>query len=221
MRTASLPEAWREPLEAEGVWPELSRLADRAQATENIAPAPERIFRALEMVPPEAVRVVILGQDPYPTPGHANGLSFSVEPGVAPPRSLKNIYREMQDDLGVSPASHGDLGAWARQGVLLLNTVLTVELGQANAHAKWGWQTVTDGIIRATAELPQPVVYMLWGKSAEAKTALIGEGRHLILTAPHPSPLSARRGFFGCRHFSKANAWLAEQGQKPIDWALA
>jgi uracil-DNA glycosylase len=215
-----LPEAWKHALQGEGVWEELCRLAERARAADGIAPAPERIFRALDLVPPDAVRVVLLGQDPYPTPGHADGLCFSVQPGVAPPRSLRNIFREMQDDLGVSPSSHGDLEAWARQGVLLLNTVLTVRLGAANAHAGWGWQKVTDGIIRATASLQQPIVFLLWGKSAEAKASLIGAGRHLILTAPHPSPLSARRGFFGCRHFSKANAWIEAQGAKPIDWTL-
>lgn len=215
-----LPQAWKPALEREGVWQDLARLSDRAQATDGIAPAPDRIFRALDLVPPEAVRVVILGQDPYPTPGHADGLCFSVRPGVAPPRSLKNIFREMQDDLGIAPSPHGNLEAWARQGVLLLNTVLTVELGAANAHAGWGWQKVTDGIIRAVAKLPQPVVFLLWGKPAQTKTQLIPPGRHLILTAPHPSPLSARRGFFGCRHFSRSNAWLEDQGAAPIDWSL-
>lgn len=215
-----LPRAWKPALEREGVWQDLARLWDRAQAASGIAPPPERIFRALDLVPPEAVRVVILGQDPYPTPGHADGLCFSVRPGVAPPRSLKNIFREMQDDLGIAPSSHGNLEAWARQGVLLLNTVLTVEIGAANAHAGWGWQKVTDGIIRAVAGLPQPVVFLLWGKPAQTKAQLIPPGRHLILTAPHPSPLSARRGFFGCRHFSRSNAWLEDQGAAPIDWAL-
>jgi uracil-DNA glycosylase len=218
--SAGLPHAWRPVLAERGVWDDLVQLAGRARRTEGIAPGADRIFRALDLVPPDAVRVVILGQDPYPTPGHADGLCFSVRPGVAPPRSLKNIFREMADDLGVRPSSHGDLESWARQGVLLLNTVLTVGLGAANSHSNWGWQRVTDGAIAAVAELPQPVVFLLWGKSAEAKSRLIGTGRHLILTCAHPSPLSARRGFFGCRHFSKSNAWLVARGAKPVDWTL-
>lgn len=220
MAAPALPEAWKPVLTEQGVWADLVQLAERAATTPGIAPSPDRIFRALDLVPPGEVRVVILGQDPYPTPGHADGLCFSVRPGVAPPRSLKNIFREMQDDIGVDPASHGNLETWARQGVLLLNTVLTVRLGAANAHAGWGWQKVTDGIIRAVADLPQPIVFLLWGRSAGGKAALIGSGRHLILTAPHPSPLSARRGFFGCRHFSKTNAWLRDQDADPVDWAL-
>ncbi|MCB1353159.1 MAG: uracil-DNA glycosylase [Rhodobacteraceae bacterium] len=217
---AKLPEAWRPALAAHGVWDDLVRLAERAAVTPDTAPAPERLFRALDLVPPAAVRAVILGQDPYPTPGHADGLCFSVRPGVAPPRSLRNIFREMETDLGLAPAAHGNLESWARQGVLLLNTVLSVRLGDANSHARWGWQKVTDGIIRTVADLPQPVAFLLWGKSAEAKAALIGPGRHLVLTAAHPSPLSARRGFFGCGHFSKANDWLAAEGAGRIDWRL-
>jgi uracil-DNA glycosylase len=220
MTAVPLPDAWAAPLETAGVWNDLRALAERAASEAEVGPDPGRIFRALDLVPPGAVRVVILGQDPYPTPGHADGLCFSVRPGVAPPRSLRNIYREMADDLGLPPPAHGDLEAWARQGVLLLNTILTVRLGAANSHAGWGWQKVTDGIIRTVARLPQPVVFLLWGKSAAAKTRLIGAGHHLILTCAHPSPLSARRGFFGCRHFSRTNAYLEAHGSKPVDWAL-
>ncbi|MEM8571257.1 MAG: uracil-DNA glycosylase [Pseudomonadota bacterium] len=216
----ALPLAWKTELTREGVWDDLVRLASRAAETPDIAPTPDRIFRALDLVEPSGVRAVILGQDPYPTPGHADGLCFSVQPGVAPPRSLRNIFREIEADLGVSPTEHGHLESWAQQGVLLLNTVLTVRLGAANAHASWGWQKVTDGIIRVVAHQQQPVAFLLWGKPAQAKAALIPLDRHLILRAPHPSPLSARRGFFGCRHFSQCNTWLERHGAKPIDWAL-
>lgn len=216
----ALPDTWRGPLEEAGAWDDLARLAARAAREPEVAPGPDRIFRALDLVPPDGVRVVILGQDPYPTPGHADGLCFSVRPGVAPPRSLKNIYRELADDIGIPPAAHGNLESWARQGVLLLNTVLSVRLGSPNSHADWGWQKVTDAVIEAVSARSQPVVFMLWGKSAEAKGRLIEANRHCVLTAAHPSPLSARRGFFGCQHFSRANAWLEAHGTRPVEWAL-
>jgi uracil-DNA glycosylase len=166
------------------------------------------------------VRVVILGQDPYPTPGHADGLCFSVRPGVAPPRSLRNVFLELADDLGLPPPPHGDLGHWARQGVLLLNTALTVEEGRPNSHARWGWERVTDAVIAAVSASPLPTAFMLWGRHARARAALIDPARHLVLAAAHPSPLSARRGFLGCRHFSRANAFLAANGRGVIDWQL-
>ena len=170
------------------------------------------------------MRVVILGQDPYHGAGQAHGLSFSVRPGVAIPRSLANIYAEMETDLGVPRARHGFLEHWARQGVLLLNAVLSVPIGQANAHRGRGWEALTDAAIRAVNAQPQPVVFILWGAHAQAKAALIDDvgrgGRHLVLASPHPSPLSARKGFFGSRPFSRANAFLVEHGRTPIDWAL-
>jgi uracil-DNA glycosylase len=165
------------------------------------------------------VRVVILGQDPYHGAGQAHGLSFSVRPGVAVPRSLANIFKEMETDLGVPRASHGFLEHWAKQGVLLLNTVLSVPMGQANAHRGRGWEAFTDAAIRAVDAQTQPVVFILWGAQAQAKAALI-HAPHLVIASPHPSPLSARKGFFGSRPFSRANAFLAAHGRTPIDWAL-
>jgi uracil-DNA glycosylase len=216
-------DAWWRVLEAQGVADDLAQLDARLCAAraagKAIAPAGGNVYRALNLTPPEAVRAVILGQDPYPTPGHADGLCFSVRPGVAPPRSLRNIFRELADDLYMSPPAHGHLEAWAKGGVLMLNTVLTVEEGRASAHAGWGWQRVTDAVIAGVAQARDPVAFLLWGRHAQAKAALIGP-RHLVLAAPHPSPLSARRGFFGSRPFSRANAFLAAAGRPPIDWRL-
>ncbi len=176
---------------------------------------PPQPLRALELTPLHSVRVVILGQDPYHGPGQAEGLAFSVAPGVKPPPSLRNIFKELQRDLGASIPSNGSLARWAREGVLLLNTSLTVEDGQAASHAKRGWETLTDALIMAVGRQPQPVAFLLWGAHAQAKRALIDEGRHLILTSNHPSPLSALRPpepFIGCGHFGKTQAWLAKQG---------
>jgi uracil-DNA glycosylase len=165
--------------------------------------------------------VVILGQDPYPTPGHPMGLAFSVRPSVTPlPASLRNIYKELEADLGIAPAPHGCLQAWAEQGVFLLNAALSVRAGAAGSHARLGWEQVTDAAIRALSERRRGLVFLLWGKAAEAKAALVDEAAHAVLRAPHPSPLSARRGFFGCRHFSQANAYLEARGVEPIAWAL-
>jgi len=181
-------------------------------------PAPDRVFAALEACPPDATKVVILGQDPYPTPGHAHGLAFSAEPDVHPlPRSLANIYKEMQADLGACPPN-ADLRFWARQGVLLLNTVLTVPAGQANGHAKLGWQRLTGQVLDRLASDGLPRVYMLWGKPAQKAAARVPAQGNLKLEAPHPSPLSAHRGFFGARPFSRANNWLQTQGLTPINW---
>ncbi len=184
---------------------------------------PERAnwFAAFRHTEPQDVRVVILGQDPYPTAGNAMGLSFSVPRGVRVPASLRNIYKGLDQDLGIPPASHGDLRAWAAQGVLLLNATLTVEEGKPNAHAGFGWSEVTDAVIEAlgTADA-SPKAFMLWGAHAQKKSVLIDAKRHLILEAPHPSPLSARRGFFDCRHFSKANAFLTSRGLTKVDWQL-
>lgn len=164
--------------------------------------------------------MVILGQDPYHGPGQAEGLSFSVPKGQRIPPSLRNIYKELQRDLGIPPASHGHLAAWARQGVLLLNSVLTVEAGRAGSHAGRGWEAFTDAVIGTIGALDRPVVFLLWGAYAQRKAPLILSPRALILTAPHPSPLSAHRGFLGCGHFSAANDFLTAQGASPIDWRL-
>jgi uracil-DNA glycosylase len=189
-------------------------------AGHSVAPRPERVFAALSATALDAVRVVILGQDPYPTPGHANGLAFSYS-GPAPlPRSLANIRRELGDDLGRPGPADGDLTAWARQGVLLLNTALTVREGAARAgsHLALGWEVVTDALLAAVSAERAHVVFMLWGNPAQAKRRLIDADRHLILASAHPSPLSARRGFFGSRPFSRANAWLEQKGEAPIVW---
>ncbi len=164
--------------------------------------------------------MVILGQDPYHQPGQAHGLCFSVKPGVRIPPSLQNIYKELQADLGIQPPGHGFLDSWAAQGVLLLNAVLTVEQGQANAHQGQGWETFTDKVVEVVNQQCDRVVFMLWGSYAQKKGAGIDRQRHLVLKAPHPSPLSAHRGFLGCRHFSQANQWLIEQGRAPINWQL-
>jgi uracil-DNA glycosylase len=193
-------------------------------AGKRIFPRGSDWFRALDLTPPEEVRVVILGQDPYHGPGQAHGLCFSVQPGVRLPPSLVNIYKELASDLGIPPARHGHLERWARQGVLLLNTVLTVAMGAAASHRGRGWERFTDAVIAAVNARPDPVVFLLWGAQAQQKAGMIDStdrgGRHLVLRAAHPSPLSAHNGFFGCRHFSRANAFLADHGRAPIDWAL-
>jgi uracil-DNA glycosylase len=177
-------------------------------------------FAAFHHVAPQNVRVIILGQDPYPSRGNAMGLAFSVPRGVKAPASLKNIYKALDNDLGVAPALHGDLRSWATQGVLLLNSVLTVAEGQPNAHADLGWRELTDCVIASLGDSNTAKVFMLWGAHAQEKAPLIDAKRHLILSAPHPSPLSAYRGFLDCRHFSRANAFLVNHGTAPVDWAL-
>ncbi len=195
-----------------------------AAAGKQVFPAAEDRFRALELTPLDRVRVVILGQDPYHGPGQAHGLSFSVRPGVRPPPSLVNIFKELHADLGIAPARHGFLEHWARQGVLLLNTVMSVENGRAASHRNKGWERFTDAVIRAVAAKPEPVVFLLWGAHAQKKAGFVRTleqgGRHLVLNAPHPSPLSAYKGWFGSRPFSQANAFLTAHGAAPIDWAL-
>lgn len=192
-------------------WPDLKA---RLEAETGVLPPQDQLFAALALTPPEAVRVVILGQDPYPTPGHANGLAFSVAPGVALPRSLANIYRELRDDIGATPPD-GDLRGWARQGVLLLNTALSVRAGEAGAHAQLGWDPLIAQVLARTTQ--KPTAYILWGAKAQKRAADL-EGDHLMLRSAHPSPLSARRGFFGSRPFSQVNAWLEAKGETPIDW---
>lgn len=195
-------------------------LAERKAQHVTIYPHSKNWFHALETTPLDNVRVVIIGQDPYHQPGQAHGLCFSVKPGVRVPPSLVNIYKELQADLGIAPVKHGYLESWARQGVLLLNAVLTVEDSSANAHQGKGWEAFTDRIIHLVNEQCDHVVFMLWGSYAQKKGAFIDTSKHLVLKAPHPSPLSAHRGFFGCKHFSQANAWLQSIGRAPIDWQL-
>jgi uracil-DNA glycosylase len=219
-----LHDSWKAPLRAEFDAPYMQALrnfliAEKA-AGKKIFPKGSEWFRALDLTPLDDVRVVILGQDPYHGPGQAHGLCFSVQPGVRTPPSLINIYKELQSDLGIAPARHGFLESWAQQGVLLLNSVLTVEMAQAASHQKRGWEIFTDAIIRLVNAKAQPVVFMLWGSYAQKKAAFVDTSRHLVLKAAHPSPLSAHNGFLGCHHFSKANAFLIENSRKPIDWSL-
>ncbi len=184
-----------------------------------VYPKREHIFSALQYTKYEQVKVVILGQDPYHGPEQAHGLSFSVLPGVPTPPSLKNIFKELQNDIGAPVPNHGYLKKWADEGVLLLNTVLTVRAGQAHSHKKMGWEIFTDAVITKLSERQKPMVFVLWGKPAQEKKRLISDHHHII-EAPHPSPLSAHRGFFGSRPFSKANDWLKEKGYKEIDWTI-
>ena len=194
--------------------------AERA-AGKVIYPPREQVFNALDATPLESVKVVILGQDPYHGPEQAHGLSFSVQPGVKIPPSLKNIYKELAADLdGFRIPEHGYLMPWAEQGVLLLNTVLTVEQGKAHSHAKFGWETFTDAVIDAVNQACEDVVFMPWGSHAQKKGRAVDRDRHLVLEAPHPSPLSAHRGFLGCKHFSQANAYLQAKGKQPINWQV-
>lgn len=183
-----------------------------------IYPPAKQIFNAFDSCPFESVKVVILGQDPYHEPSQAHGLSFSVLPPCPPPPSLVNIYKEIRSDIGTLVSSNGDLTAWSEQGVLLLNATLTVEAHKAGSHQNKGWETFTDSAIKALAENREHLVFMLWGSYAQRKGAFIDRSRHLVLQAPHPSPLSAYRGFFGCKHFSAANAYLISQGLSPIVW---
>jgi uracil-DNA glycosylase len=194
-------------------------LAER-QKGKHIFPNGSNWFRALDLTPIDEVRVVILGQDPYHGPGQAHGLCFSVPSGVRPPPSLVNIYKELESDLGIRPARHGFLEHWAKQGVLLLNSVLTVEMGRAASHRDRGWERFTDRVVAEVNAREHPVVFMLWGSYAQKKAAFVDAARHFVLKAPHPSPLSAHSGFFGCRHFSRANTFLESRGLAPIDWAL-
>ncbi len=187
---------------------------------ETIYPKKEDIFNALNTTPFKDVKVVILGQDPYHGKNQAHGLSFSVQYGITPPPSLINIYKELNSDLNISPPNHGNLTKWAKQGVLLINTILTVRAGQALSHKKRGWEEFTNKIITTLAKSNKPICFILWGKPAQKYESMITKSCHLILKAPHPSPLSSYRGFFGCKHFSKVNNFLISTNNKPIDWQL-
>jgi uracil-DNA glycosylase len=219
-----LEPSWKDHVGAYLGRAEMQRLSEflRAElrAGKTIYPAPKNIFAALDATPFEQVKVVILGQDPYHGPGQAHGLCFSVLPGVPPPPSLENIFKEIERDLRIPRPDHGCLIPWARQGVLLLNSVLTVERGLAGSHQGKGWEGFTDACVDALTRDREGLVFLLWGSYAQAKGKLIDTRRHLVLKAPHPSPLSAHRGFIGCGHFSKAAAWLREYGQGEIDWRL-
>ena len=185
-----------------------------------IYPAGPDIFHAFETTPFDKVKVVILGQDPYHNPNQAHGLAFSVQKGISTPPSLINIYKEIKEDIGCNIPTHGHLEKWAQQGVLLLNAALTVQAHQPMSHSKIGWHEFTNDVIRTISDQKEHVVFLLWGSFARSKQELIDKSKHLILTAAHPSPLSAHNGFFGCRHFSKANAWLMQHGIQPIDWSI-
>ena len=196
----------------------LSGFIAKERESKIIYPPECEVYAALELAPPENIKVIILGQDPYINPGEAHGLAFSVKSGVKLPPSLRNIFKEIEADTGKAVQGGGNLERWAEQGVLLLNTVLTVESGKSNSHAKQGWEIFTDYIIKYLGEREMPAVFMLWGKHAQAKEKLINGERHMILKAAHPSPLSANTGFFGCRHFSLANKFLMERDIGPVDW---
>ena len=214
---------WLAPLKPEFSKPyyaELFKFVKNEYATRQIFPPADDIFNAFHLTPLHEVKVVILGQDPYHNDGQAHGLCFSVKPDVDIPPSLVNIYQELHDDLGCYIPNNGYLTKWAKQGVLMLNTVLTVRAGQANSHKGKGWEQFTDDVIRLLDQREEPVVFLLWGNNAKAKRALIQHPQHLVLTAAHPSPLSAYHGFFGCKHFSKANAFLREHGLPEIDWSI-
>ncbi len=199
----------------------MAAVTQARQAGKEIYPPEADVFNALKLTELAGVKVVMLGQDPYHGPGQAHGLCFSVRPGIKVPPSLRNMYKELESDIpGFKAPQHGFLESWARQGVLMLNTVLTVEKGKAHSHAGLGWETFTDKVIQAVNEHCEGVVFLLWGSHAQKKGSHVDRRRHHVLSAPHPSPLSAHRGFFGCRHFSKTNQLLEAQGKTPIDWQL-
>lgn len=217
----TIEESWKRVLGSEFEKEYFKTLRDFIHSeyrNKTIYPPAKQIFNAFDSCPFESVKVVILGQDPYHEPSQAHGLSFSVLPPCPPPPSLVNIYKEIRSDVGDLVSANGDLTAWSRQGVLLLNATLTVEAHKAGSHQNKGWETFTDSAIKALADNREHLVFMLWGSYAQRKGAFIDRSRHLVLQAPHPSPLSAYRGFFGCKHFSAANAYLISQGLSPIVW---
>ena len=221
---AAIANDWLAPMSGEFKKPYYRKLYETVKneyETKEVYPAPDDIFNAFAFTPLAKVKVVILGQDPYHEPGQAHGLSFSVEPGTPIPKSLCNIYKELESDLEIPPAGSGCLRPWAENGVLLLNSILTVEAHKAGSHKKFGWEAFTDQVIAATNALPQPIAFVLWGNYAQKKTSLIHtDAPRLVLASAHPSPLSAYRGFFGSRPFSKINEFLEENGQQPVNWRL-
>ncbi len=217
-------DTWKEVLKPEFSKPYFLEIVNflrtEKMAGKTIFPPGSLIFNAFNTTPFDKVKVVLIGQDPYHGAGQAHGLSFSVQNGVMPPPSLMNIYKELQSDIGCKVANHGNLTHWANQGVLLLNASLTVRANEPMSHSRMGWANFTDAVIRKISDEKDHVVFLLWGKFAQEKQTLIDETKHLVLKAAHPSPLSAHNGFFGCKHFSKANEWLVKQGIDPIDWSL-
>ncbi len=224
MKQIKLTDSWKRELADEIASPSTETLwnflAEEKKSGKIIYPKESEYFRALELTPLQNVRVVILGQDPYHGEGQAHGLSFSVKPGIKPPPSLVNIFKEQERDLNIARPNHGFLENWAKQGVLLLNSVLSVEHSKAASHQKKGWEKFTDSIIRTVNKQDNPVAFMLWGGHAQKKATFVDATKHLILKAPHPSPLSAHRGFLGCGHFSQANEFLEKNNFKPINWQL-
>jgi uracil-DNA glycosylase len=219
----ALPEDWRAVLADEVRSPRFAALQDfvaQERARHTVYPPQGQVFTALRLTPYAQVKVLLLGQDPYHGPGQAQGLAFSVAPGVPAPPSLRNMFKELQADVGAPPPRDGSLVPWAEQGVLLLNAVLTVRAGEANSHAGKGWEHFTDAVIRAVGHKEEPVVFLLWGRYAQKKLPLIDKERHAVLTGVHPSPLSAKNGFFGSKPFSRTNAELQARGRTPVDWAL-
>lgn len=220
---ANFPQSWLDAIGEEFAKPyfaELRKFVSLERKAGTVLPVAADVFNAFRYTPLDQVKVVILGQDPYPTPGHAHGLCFSVRPGVRLPGSLRNIYKELQDDLGIPPANHGYLEAWAKQGILMLNAVMTVRAGSPNSHQGKGWEPLTDAALAVVNRLPRHVVFLLWGSFAQRKAAVVDAKRHTVIKGVHPSPLSAHNGFFGSRPFSKVNAALEKNGQPPIDWRL-
>jgi uracil-DNA glycosylase len=222
--SVQLEESWKQQLDAEFSKDYMKSLRQflRQEYSQGkvIYPQKSEYFAAFAKTPFDQVKVVILGQDPYHGPGQAHGLCFSVRPGIKPPPSLQNIYKELQTDLNIPRPNHGFLQAWAEQGVLLINSVMTVEQGQAASHRNRGWESFTDRVIEVLNAREKPLVFILWGSYAQKKGAIVDRNRHCVLAGPHPSPLSAHRGFFGCRHFSRANEFLIQNQQAPIDWEL-
>jgi uracil-DNA glycosylase len=225
MTPPQMEESWKEALKEEWSQPYLQKLvAFLALERKNypIYPSPQEVFQAFNVTPFEKTQVVIIGQDPYHGPGQAHGLSFSVKPGIPFPPSLKNIFKELSEDIDLPPPSHGCLLHWAKQGVLLLNNVLTVRQGEPRSHARQGWEQFTDNVVKVLAARKDPLIFLLWGKDAQEKCnySLSGASHHFILKSPHPSPFSAHSGFFGSRPFSKINDLLKRQGKNPIDWRI-
>jgi uracil-DNA glycosylase len=219
-----IENSWKQALKDEFSKPYFQQIplhlkTEKSQG-KTIYPPGSLIFNAFNTTPLDKVKVVILGQDPYHGPKQAHGLCFSVQNGVPPPPSLINIFKELQEDIGIKIPDHGNLTQWAEQGVFLLNASLTVRASEPMSHSKIGWAAFTDTVIKKISDIKKNVVFLLWGKFAQEKSALIDQSKHLILRAAHPSPLSAHAGFFGCKHFSKANAWLMSKGIDPVDWQL-
>lgn len=223
MKQRILKNDWHDYLHEEFTKPYYQKLRaflKKEYFTRTIYPQMNDIYNALHYTPYKSVKAVILGQDPYHGPNQAHGLSFSVQPGIKPPPSLENIFTELENDLGIQRPNHGYLIDWAKEGVLLLNTVLTVRAGQAHSHRGIGWENFTNRVIEVLNEKEHPIVYILWGKAAQSKIPLIDQNKHFIIQSAHPSPLSAHRGFFGSRPFSRTNDWLVKHGIEPIDWTI-